>query len=120
MLTQEHKDKIAALLNTTIDIPFVPEFIELFMFEKAVDLVDAELDQVLPDQMKSLINDLEGIDSGQSKGFADNLVKMLNKNVDVPFLSEGTEEKVFRMIVDILIKGMSKNRTLDKILTRIT
>ena len=71
MLLVEEQKKIATLLNAIIDIPLVSEEIEETIFEHAVAIIDAALDDILPEVFSSLLRDPgKGIDKDHAREFA--------------------------------------------------
>ncbi|NKC11490.1 MAG: hypothetical protein GKR94_04575 [Gammaproteobacteria bacterium] len=123
MLTDKQISKIATVANTLIDVPLVPEWMEQYMFEKAVGLINETLEEVLPLEMKGLLEDLNDetliLDRAHSGSFIERLVTAVDKRVDIPFLGEKQEEKLVRTVIELLVKAMSSAKSLDKILDRI-
>ncbi len=121
MLNPEQKDKIVALVNSSIDIPVVPEFLEGSIFRKAIDLIDDALDTFLPKEIQELAESLsQGIERNNAKDFVENLTRFLNKKVDLPILNEEQEGKLIGLVVNLLVKSMTKNRTLNNLLEGIS
>ena len=121
MITSEQKDKIVALVNSSIDIPVVPESLEGSIFRKAIDLIDEALDAFLPKEIQALAESLsQGIERNNAKDFVENLTRFLNKKVDLPILNEEQEGKLIGVVVNLLVKSMTKNRTLNNLLEGIS
>ena len=121
MITSEQKDKIVALVNSSIDIPVVPESLEGSIFRKAIDLIDEALDNFLPKEIQALAESLsQGIERNNAKDFVENLTRFLNKKVDLPILNEEQEGKLIGVVVNLLVKSMTKNRTLNNLLEGIS
>ncbi|MBI95832.1 hypothetical protein CL656_01655 [bacterium] len=55
----------------------------------------------------------ELIDLLKSKQFKNNFVDSVNDDIDIPFLKEKTEEKIFKKLYTILIKHVEK--AVDKL-----
>lgn len=117
MLTSEQEKKIAGIVNSVIDIPGVPEFVEQIIFEQAVHLIDEAIQNVLPEPFKDLLNTLDdGIDRNTARQLADRLVVIVNEKVNIPILNEDQEARLFRIVIDIIVKGMTTGRKLDNLL----
>lgn len=117
MLLVEEQKKIAALVNAMIDIPLVSEGVEQVIFEHAVAIIDATLDDILPEVFAGLLRDTDrGIDKDHARNFAERLVQAINKRVNLPYLNEEQEEQMIRTVVDPLVKAMINGKRLDDIL----
>ena len=120
MFKPEQKSKLVALVNSSIDIPVIPESLEESIFRKSIDLIDDALDTFLPQEIQELAESLsDGIERNNAKDFVENLTRFLNKKVDLPILNEAQEGKLIGLVVDILVKSMTKSRTLNNLLERI-
>ncbi len=121
MFKPEQKSKLVALVNSSIDIPVVPESLEESIFRKSIDLIDDALDTFLPQEIQELAESLnDGIERNNAKDFVENLTRFLNKKVDLPILNEAQEGKLIGLVVDIVVKSMTKSRTLNNLLERIS
>lgn len=117
MLSADQIKKVATLVNNLIDVPIVPEFLEQQVFEAAVTLIDKQLDQLLPAKLKDFLNDATMmLDDAHTGDLADRLVAILNKSVDIPLLNDDQEQKVFRIVIDLIIRAMASKKTLDGLL----
>jgi hypothetical protein len=120
MLILEEQKKIAALINAMIDIPLVSEEVELFIFEHAVAIVDAAMDDILPEIFGSLLRDQgKGIDKDHAREFSERLADAVNKKVNLPYLSEDQEFRLIQMVIDPMVKAMVNGRRLDDILPAV-
>ncbi len=117
MLLVEEQKKIAALLNAMVDIPLVSEEVEQYIFEHAVAIIDATLDDILPEVFAGLLRDSnKGIDKDHARDFAERLVQAVNKRINLPYLNEEQEDRLIRTVVDPLVKAMINGKRLDAIL----
>ncbi len=117
MLLAKEQKKIAALVNAVVDLPLVSEDVEQTIFEHAVAIIDAALDDILPEAFGDLLRDRnKGIDKDHARGFAERLAQAVNKRVDLPYLNEEQEAKLIRTVVDPLVKAMINGKQLDDIL----
>ena len=79
MLLVEEQKKIATLINAIIDIPLVSEEMEQIIFEHAVAIIDAALDDILPEIFAGLLRDSDkGIDKDHARDFAQRLAQAVN------------------------------------------
>ena len=108
--------RVATYANAMINIPLVPEFLEQRLFEHGIKMITDKIEEVLPAEFKELINSAKGISSDHGKAFADKLVKTINKKVDIPYLNEDQEAKLFGLVVNILVKAMTANKKLSSLL----
>jgi len=121
MLSKEEQKQFAALINSIVDIPLVPEDMEQQIFEHAVAVIDRALDDTLPTLFHGLIHEAEkGIDKSQAKEFADRLVESTNKKFDLPYLNEEQEAQILRLVIDPLVKAMTDGRTLESLLPAVS
>lgn len=117
MLSDAQITKIAALVNNLIDVPLIPEALEQQAFEIAVGLIDKQLDILLPAGLKDFLNDAtKMLDDSHTGDLANRLVAIINKNVNVPLLNEEQEQKAFQIVIDLIIRAMASNKTLDSLL----
>lgn len=120
LLTLEERKKVAAVLNTRIDIPWVPEGVEATILEHAIGLVDSALEDVLPEAFGNLMRDgTQGIDEAEARAFGDRLVQAVNKRVDLPYLDEAQEASFVKMMIDPLVKAMIDGETINDVLERV-
>lgn len=119
MLTDRQITGIAGMINSHIDIPLVPESFEQNLIEKAIAMVDEQLEALLPGDVKAFLGELkpgDGLDRAHCGAFIERLVAALNKRMDIPFMGEKQEEKLIRTVVELLVKTMSNVKSLDNIL----
>jgi len=117
MLLVEEQKKIATLINAIIDIPLVSEEMEQIIFEHAVAIIDAALDDILPEIFAGLLRDSDkGIDKDHARDFAQRLAQAVNKRVNLPYLNEEQEGRLIQTVIDPIVKAMIGGRRLDDIL----
>ncbi len=120
MLTAQEQVKIAKFLNALVDIPLIPEDMELIIFEHAVMMVDEVLEEILPETFAELLRNSEmGIDKDHAREFGNRLVEAINGRVDLPYLNEEEEGRLLQTIVDPLVKGMIYGKKLDDLLPQV-
>jgi len=79
-----------------------------------VNKVDGLLAQCLPPKVVGWIHDLsQGVDGMTLDNLERRIVTLLNQQVNLPLLSEATEEKIIRMVVDVLIDALHLGRTFE-------
>ena len=117
MLLVEEQKKIATLINAIIDIPLVSEEMEQIIFEHAVAIIDAALDDILPEIFAGLLRDSDkGIDKDHARDFAQRLAQAVNKRINLPYLNEEQEGRLIQTVIDPIVKAMIGGRRLDDIL----
>jgi hypothetical protein len=117
MLNDTQITKIASLLNKVIDIPLLSEEFEQILLQESIRLIDEALTKVLPPQFSDFLNQAaSGLNSSNKEEFdkfIERLVTSINKQVDLPFLDEGTEQKLIRSILKLIVRAMSKGEDLN-------
>jgi len=117
MLLVEEQKKVATLINAIIDIPLVSEEMEQIIFEHAVAIIDAALDDILPEIFAGLLRDSDkGIDKDHARDFAQRLAQAVNKRINLPYLNEEQEGRLIQTVIDPIVKAMIGGRRLDDIL----
>jgi len=114
MLTESELEAIATRLNHAIDLPLLKEGTEQIVFVKIVKLIDRFLYGVLPNEIYQLIKVVsDGISEQDAVLIEENLTQLVNRKVDLPFLSERTEETVFRVVIGTIVRAMIKGRSIE-------
>ena len=116
MLGKEEQKKIAKLADAMIDIPLVPDFMERGIFEHVISLIDKALDEILPEPFKDLLNSTEGIGRDDVSGFTNKLVEIINRKLDIPYLNEEQESRLFHVVIGVLVKAMTRGKKLADLL----
>ena len=117
LLTDQERKQFATLINALIDIPLVSEDMEQVIFEHALGIIDAVLRDTLPVIFHEMMRDAErGIDKDQAQDFADRLVVSVNRQVDLPYLTEEQEAQLLRTVVNPLVKAMTQGKRLQDLL----
>jgi hypothetical protein len=120
LLTKEEQKQFATLVNSIIDIPLVPEEMEQQIFEHAIGVIDAALQDTLPTIFHGLMREAEkGIDKAHANEFADRLVETTNKKFDLPYLNEDQEAQILGMVIGPLVKAMTEGKTLESLLPAV-
>jgi len=113
-LTDKQLAKIATAVNKEINLPFVGEEAEQMMFRGIVSMVVRVGQTFIPYQWGKLMHDVAvGISPEREDEAVDWLTRCINKNVDVPFMSEDVEVKLIRPVAKVLIGGLVKGRSLE-------
>ena len=110
MLTNEEILIIASKLNEKIDIPFIKEGTEETILVKTVKKIDRILYQSLPNEIYGLVKITnDGISDNEAKQLKLVLASRLNKKIDIPYIPEFLEQKIFEHTISIIISAMRKN-----------
>ena len=119
-LKPEEVKKVAQVLNSRIDIPWVPEGMETSILEHAIGLIDSALEGVMPEVFAKLMHDgTQGIDEVEARAFGERLIQAINKKVDLPYFDEAQEANFIKMMVDPLVQAMIDGETIDDVLDRV-
>jgi hypothetical protein len=114
MLTEAELETIATRLNNAIDLPIMNEKTEQIVFVKIVKLIDRFLYSVLPNEIYELIRVAsDGISEQDAALIEENLAELVNRKIDLPFLSESMEETVFRVVIGTIVRAMIKGKSLE-------
>jgi hypothetical protein len=115
-LTHDEIKNLAEKLNGKINIPIIGETGEEKIFIKIILKIDNFLYDNMPNEFYDLIRHSEnGIDEKEAKVLVNRLTKLANKKINLPFISEKTEEKIFRFIIGLIVKAAKKNTDLEKV-----
>lgn len=113
MLSDEEIEVLATKLNEKINIPFIKEGTEQTIFVKIVKLVDRLLYQNLPNELYGLVKDTsDGISDEDAKELASVLGSRMNGKFDIPYLPEWVEQKLFVMLIELIVDAMRKNYSI--------
>ena len=113
MLTESSVKAIATKLNEQIDFPFIGESKEQAILEKLVKELDKHLVDMLPSEFYELINiGSDGVSEKELETLKRRLPEMLNKRINVPFLSESTEGELFSLFVEQICEALKKGNVL--------
>ena len=116
-MSKDEVEKLAAMLNKKINIPFFfSEPKEFAILVKIVTKIDMFLYNKLPNEIYDSIRSLDDgiVSDAEAKQVVVRLSKLANETIDIPYLSEITEHFVIRLLVGSIVNGMRKNWTLDK------
>ena len=113
MLTQKEVEAIATKLNKVINLPILKEEKEQIIFVKIVKQIDMFLYGVLPNEIYELIRVAsDGITDKDALIIEENLTKLANDYINLPFLTEPMEETVFRVVIGIIVRAMLKGKSI--------
>jgi len=116
MLSNEQVIFIANKINEKVNLPILGEKAEFFIIKKAVTKVLDVLDDEIPEEYLDFLEDTaKGFDPEQGANvqlIKNNIVSFVNKKVDIPLLSETTENEVFSTLIDVMFEAMIKNKKL--------
>lgn len=115
MLTPEELMKLASKLNEHIDIPFIQdEKKEEIILVKSIKQIDRFLYSVLPNEIYELIrNATDGISDADAILMETRLSKLINNYVNIPYLTEEMEQKLFRIALSLIIGAMRKGKSIQ-------
>jgi hypothetical protein len=107
VLKPEEAMRIARMINTAINIPFLSESRELAVFEAAIRLVDKAISMHLPkDLLESVHNVRDGISNQEVANLEQRLTPIINQMINIPLIPEFVEERLISMILGIMLNAM--------------
>jgi hypothetical protein len=116
MLTQQQIDDLAERVNEEVDLPIIGENIEKGLLKLALNKIVEVLDRELPQEMKDTINDIsKGVEFDGKRDFqelVDNTISFLNKEVNIPLVSDQRENEIFKSVSNALVEALQKNKKL--------
>lgn len=105
-MTMEEIKDLAERINERINIPLVRETREEKILVKVILKVDTFLYNHLPNEIYDLVRSIDrGIDDDEAKRLIKSLAQLANRKINIPYLPEGVEYKIFRFIIAIVING---------------
>jgi len=114
-LEQKEVERLASLINSKVNIPFVNDEKEQRIFIKIVTKIDSFLYDHLPNELYDLIHDAhDGIDAEEAKEIIDRLSKAANQKINIPYLPEITEYWVIKLLLGLIVNSMRKHWDFNK------
>ena len=112
-LTDDVIGLIADELNERVNIPFIGEGTEKELLVKVVKRIDDLLAEELPPELYNMLRDAgDGVTEEEAAELKEKLVTKLNGSLDIPFISEDTEEGIIRDVLDVIVAALVKNASL--------
>lgn len=111
LFTESQRLRLAEKLDGLIPTGAVDLFDDaLFMWvvKRMEGVLVAHLPQSFVDKMNDLSDGVDNLDE-----FKDRLTQLLNEKVNIPLLSEKVEEKLFGLLIDIVIDALNLGRRLQ-------
>lgn len=109
MLTDEQVNALATQVNGAVNLPLLGEQAEFRVFAKVVRLIDMKLYETLPNEYYELVNDASnGISEEDASKMEERFTTVLNKKVDIPFISEKKEQIIIGIVIGQIIRAMVK------------
>lgn len=116
MLTDAQVVALATKVNRAVNIPLLNEGKELVVFTKIIRLIDRALYKNLPNEYYELVhNSADGISPAEATVLEERLTPVINKVVNIPFLTERMEGKLIGLAVGIIVNAMVKGFKLEEV-----
>jgi hypothetical protein len=100
---------LAAQLNLTFDVPFIPEAVEQKWLEwvlaKAVAVIPAEI-------VRFIIDAADGLSEPEIAKYEVELTNLVNQIIDLPVLTESMEAAIIRPVVNQLLSFAVQGKAL--------
>lgn len=114
MLTKDEVEIIASKLNEEINIPILGDRSEKKILIKIVRKIDRFLYKNLPNEIYGLVRLVEdGITDEEEVILRNRLPDLINEHVNLPFLNESTERKIFEFVLNIIIDALKKDHSIS-------
>lgn len=115
MLTKAEVEAIATKLNKVINLPILKEDREQIIIVKIIRQIDMFLYRVLPNEIYELIRVAsDGISEKDALIMEENLTRLANDHINLPFLTEPMEETIFRVVIGLIVRAMLKGNSIKK------
>jgi hypothetical protein len=113
LLTNAQVELIAKKVSETFKIPFLKGEAYTIVIAKIIRKVDAALYKILPNEIYDFINSLnDGFSDEEIETVKRRIIELVNRLIDIPFLSEDMEAMLIKMILDIIIDCLRKGKIL--------
>ena len=120
-LTSKEIFEISSFLNESVNIPLLTEGKEQIVFEKIIKMIDDSLYQLLPDEIYDTIHIVsDGITSKEAKIVKIRVSKILNKQIDIPFISEEQEKELISKFLDLIELAIQNGKDLTTSITLLS
>ena len=107
---------IAAYIDKRINIPIMGDAKERRTFEWIVDKICDLIEGMLPDSVMDLMDSDSGIVAELADDLIDNIVRKINKRIDLPLFNEKQEERIIRKVVELIVRALMPGKTLTTVL----
>lgn len=101
LLDDDCRKRLATRINKNVDIPVLNDKQEQVLFEKSLDTLAAALDVLIP---KAWWSALQGASASEVEDFKQNLVLVLHKRLNIPFLDDELEKRWARTAIDAIFE----------------
>lgn len=116
MLSNAEVNALAQKVNSAINLPFLNEKKELIVFVKVIKWIDKQLYKFLPNEYYELVKDAsDGISKDEAIKIEERLTPLINNVINIPILTEKTEEKLIGLILGFIINAMVKGFKLEEL-----
>ena len=116
ILTQMQQDYLIDKVNEKINLPILGERGERMIFAKAIEKILEKLEKELPEEVLNYIHDVSvGFIPGGDGDLQDAIeasVDFLNKEINLPLISERKEKKLFTAVIESLFEAMLRGNKL--------
>ncbi len=114
ILNENQINHIVDAVNKKVNIPILGEKAEAKLIRKFVVEALEKLEEILSPEVLAYVNNASaGLVKGANlKEAKKRTVKMVNKDVNIPFISERREAQIFTIIIDIIFDAMQQGKEL--------
>ena len=116
ILTKNQQNYLVNKVNEKVNLPLLGERGEKRVFSHAIKKILEKLEEELPEKYIQLMNDVSDgfIPSEEQdvKKAMKAIITFLNKSVNIPFMSERKEQRLFSIVIETLFEAMKKGNKL--------
>ena len=114
-MSEDEIISLAQQLNKKINVPLIKETGEEKILIKIVLKIDGFLYDNLPNEVYSLMRDLDqGISDKEAKRLVKRLSKLANDKIDIPYMPERMEGIAIRFVISVIINSARKKWNITK------
>jgi len=115
-VTKSERLELHEFVNENVDIPYIPEPIEGFIFDKGIDILEQVIDENLPEYASELFRSAEkGFNKETVKPLKQTVITLLQNRVNIPLLNKETEDKLFSVLVNVLFSALEVDKRLGNL-----
>jgi len=115
-VTKSERLELHEFVNENVDIPYIPEPIEGFIFDKGIDILEQVIDENLPEYASELFRNAEkGFNIETVRPLKQTIINLLQKRVNIPILNKETEDKLFSVLVNVLFSALEIDKKLGNL-----
>ena len=114
LLEDKESERIIAILNQSINIPFMNKQRERDVFIASITLVEKALSMLLPKALLESINDeKKGVSHEEIAILEERLSPIVTQMINIPFIPERLEARLIHTVLGVILNRMKKEAKVD-------